>query len=170
MDVEKVWSLPSPTGPTTSSEVLLVASTSFATHLLLLSASDDAMADTRSAPSVTVCSASANAGLDQTRPSIHVGPVGSALAQVTKESVLLVDTSSGSRNEWKPEGHREEIGVATTSQDGLILLGLNGGKLVLLRASLEGLVVVRCVRILRLGSVALRLILFYTLQHPANAL
>lgn len=140
--VERIWSMRSPTSSSVAAgEVLLVASTSSATHLLLLSSTDDGMAEAPSAPMVSVFPASANSGLDQ-RPSIHVGSLGPAIVQVTKEGVLLVDASTGNRSEWKPEGAREEIGVAASSSDGLVLLGLSGGCLVLLRASIEGLVVV----------------------------
>jgi len=145
--VERVWSMPSPgSHPMTGGEVLLVASTNSASHLLLLSSSDDPMADTASVPTVALYPSSADTGLDQTRPSLHIGSLGSALVQVTREAVLLVDPSSGSRAEWKPGGPREEIGVAATSQEGLVLLGLDGGRLVLLRASSAGFSVIRYVR------------------------
>lgn len=111
------------------------------------------MADVPPPPTVTLL-AGRTLGLEQSQPTLCIGASGASLVQVTTQVVVFVDSATGQRSEWKPAGPWEEVGVAAVGE-GLVLLGLTGGRLVLLRASETGLVVAGSVPVLSRGWISL---------------
>lgn len=118
-----------------------VLSTGSATILLSLSVEDDSMTDTPStSPSLNVTLASADLGLILSQPTLAFGVVGGRMVQVTPTRVSMVDLATGQRSEWKPDDG-VEITVAGVSKDGGegVVLALSDRKVVVLRASTDGL-------------------------------